>query len=364
MASTGSPRLVRWDVVAFRHFTDTQSFSTVEDAVAALVQALSSCTRRVGGMWVFRTTGNAAGWKAAYKLPFNEPISVLVRSHDGISKRYSFQNLLNLALLYGDDLLAPSFTYDPRACAALPFNVLNLFLGFAASPSPLVENGAAIIAPILDHIRMVWADNDEDTYAFIMSWLATVARGLRTGVACLIYNLHTDYCLKDIFQFFGTRVFGNTNSSVSSTVCVHPCLNAGPSRFATQLKGGVPGCVFVGFYELEDAYFARERDWFDNKRVLRDMGDLVTRDTVDLQLYVTKTRTFKSTTRVNNCANLLMTGLFREPVREHSWLRQFRGGHVHDPDGSASKAVEEATRAVGAADAMLQHLLTLPPLVV
>ena len=334
----------------------TLSFFDALEATSAFLKTLMLCTRRSQGMWVYLTFEGQ--WRAARAPPFDKRDCVVIENKMRSLKKLFAATEVVYHLHEGVNkyLDAPSFTYDPRSSSAGP--TLNLFRGFAASSSPLVTNGNVIIQPILDHIRTVWADGDEDTYAYIMSWLATIAHGRRTGVALLIYNLHTDYLLEDIFRFFGSKVFGDTNSSVSSTICVRPPLTLGRTRYKTQLKGGVPGCVFIGFYEL-----LQERDCFDNKRVSRDMGDLVTRDTVELELYVNKTNTLKSTTPAINCANLLMTGLFRNPVREHSWMRQLRGGHVHDPDRLAKKTVHQATQAVGAGDAMMQHLLTLAPLV-
>jgi hypothetical protein len=89
----------------------------------------------------------------------------------------------------------PSYTFivfrpptgDERDLYA-PTDVLNVYPGFKAQLVERVDE--RIIQPVLDHIRLCWADNDPGQYKYLISLLADRVRhpGVRTGIALFLYG--------------------------------------------------------------------------------------------------------------------------------------------------------------------------------
>ena len=73
-------------------------------------------------------------------------------------------SMFNLDVLYVND-----YVYNPDPNYIQNENTLNLWTGFQAKP---VENiNMELIQPILDHILMVWCNDNQEYYDYIINWL-------------------------------------------------------------------------------------------------------------------------------------------------------------------------------------------------
>jgi len=121
---------------------------------------------------------------------------------------------------------------------------LNTFTGFKAKRLP--DGQAAdpdIIAPFFDHIKKVWANNDEEIYNYIVKWLSTVVQKpwARTNVFILLTG--SQGCGKGVpCEFLINRIFGSH--------CAADC--AGLSKVTQRFNSMLSGKVFLNVNEMSD----------------------------------------------------------------------------------------------------------------
>lgn len=79
-------------------------------------------------------------------------------------------------------------TFNPRV-NDVPPDEYNMYSGFKAKSVDSVD--MKLIAPILNHIKLCWADNNDDLYDYIMQWFrqAFSEPWNKTGVVLLLYGL-------------------------------------------------------------------------------------------------------------------------------------------------------------------------------
>lgn len=124
--------------------------------------------------------------------------------------------------------------------------LFNTCTGFRLTPSATVN--MEDIKPILDHIRIVFADYDENSYHYIISWLAClVQRFKKIGTALVFQSDEQRTCGKSLFtEKFADVIFGKQYKMVFENV------NDLTQQFNFYQKN-----VLLGF--LEEATFAGDK---------------------------------------------------------------------------------------------------------
>ena len=117
---------------------------------------------------------------------------------------------IRLIDLLGDDINTfKGIVCDPDCKDSREFNIWS---GFKAQK---VTISLPIVQPILDFIKEIWANNDEELYKWILSWLATAIQKPATPIGTAIFayskqgagkNTLSDF-LRD--YVFGDRITGN-----------------------------------------------------------------------------------------------------------------------------------------------------------
>lgn len=162
---------------------------------------------------------------------------------------------------------------------------LNTFTGFKAKRLP--DGQAAdpdIIAPFFDHIKKVWANNDDEIYNYLVKWLSTVVQKpwQRTNVFILLTSPQ-GVGKGMICEFLIERVFGKH--------CAADCAGLGKvtSRFNSMLQGK----VFLNVNEMSDI---NSRNFYANSDKLKA---LITDNTLCIE------KKGMSVYHVENCLNMI-----------------------------------------------------------
>ena len=121
---------------------------------------------------------------------------------------------------------------------------LNTFTGFKAKRLP--DDQAAdpdVIAPFLDHIKKVWANNDESIYNYIVKWLSVVVQKPWERTNTFILLTGSQGCGKGVpCEFLINRIFGKH--------CAADC--AGLSKVTQRFNSMLSGKVFLNVNEMSD----------------------------------------------------------------------------------------------------------------
>lgn len=81
----------------------------------------------------------------------------------------------------------------------------NLWFGWKAKQCEINYN---LIQPILDHIKTVWANNDEVAYNWILDWFKAILQGKKTGTCLVLYSEVHGVGKNIIADWFRDKVIG------------------------------------------------------------------------------------------------------------------------------------------------------------
>lgn len=98
--------------------------------------------------------------------------------------------------------------YHKNSYKQIP-HTINIFPGFKAVKVPITDNDKYKIDIFLNHIKEVWANNNESYYKYILSWLAYPIRNLTFSGICLILCGKGGSGKSVIFEFLTEYVYGN-----------------------------------------------------------------------------------------------------------------------------------------------------------
>lgn len=162
---------------------------------------------------------------------------------------------------------------------------LNTFTGFKAKRLP--DGQAAdpdIIAPFFDHIKKVWANNDDEIYNYIVKWLSVVVQKPweRTNVFILLTSPQ-GVGKGVICEFLIERVFGKH--------CAADC--AGLSKVTDKHNSLLEGKVFLNVNEMSDV---NSKNFYANFDILKA---LITDNSLNIN------RKFIPQYHVQNCLNMI-----------------------------------------------------------
>jgi hypothetical protein len=122
-------------------------------------------------------------------------------------KRTSFHNILvghGLQQIQYDDIV---FNPNPKNVDEFDF---NLWAGFKAEE----KQNDDLIKPFLKHIKEVWADNDEERYNYIISWIANIIQKPDEKNGTVLVLIGAQGCGKSmITNFIGEKIIGEQYST-------------------------------------------------------------------------------------------------------------------------------------------------------
>jgi hypothetical protein len=96
----------------------------------------------------------------------------------------------------------------------------NLFIGYTAQCLPeITSDDLSIIAPLLDHIKTIWARNDDGLYDYIIDWFANIIqKGRKNKTALVLYSRSEGAGKNVITDFFRQYVIGTAYTTECNNI--------------------------------------------------------------------------------------------------------------------------------------------------
>ncbi len=207
-------------------------------------------------------------------------------------KRITFQQIIQKGF---NDMCYDKFVFNPSK--NVPKNVFNLFFGFKATP---IQNDI-LAQPILDHIRISWANNNPIIYKYILDWFTAIIQGIKTGT-CLVLHSKQGSGKNIITNFIRSKVIGDTYS-----------VDAAISHTLKDFNGKFESKVFTIINEASNT----DDNGSNYHATFDKLKDLMTADKLDVQ------RKFVESFVVDDYNNFLITTNHERPVKVETSDRRF-----------------------------------------